>query len=209
MVQDEIKEKEQTILEIVSRLDMHDEEISQRIKSDEYQSLLKGAFRNWSGAESEDKRILVRNILSNAAASRATIDEVVKLFIEWIGTYSEFHFEVIGQIYNNSGITRGQIWRNLSKGEAREDSAEADLYKLLFRDLSTGGIIRQFRETDYYGNFIKKPPQKRSKGSGSRAMKSAFDDEEEYELTALGRQFIHYAMTDLPVKISYSPSGGE
>ncbi|NLF16604.1 MAG: hypothetical protein GX595_05015 [Lentisphaerae bacterium] len=37
-------------------------------------------------------------------------------------------------------------------------------------------------------------------------MKSAFDDEEEYELTQLGEQFVHYAMTDLPPKIAYTPA---
>jgi len=34
-------------------------------------------------------------------------------------------------------------------------------------------------------------------------MKSAFDDGEQYELTALGEQFVHYAMTDLPPKIEF------
>src|SRR5271170_5869784 len=56
MLEDEIKEKEQTILEIMARLDMHNEETTRRIESKEYQSLLKKTFREWSGAESEDKR---------------------------------------------------------------------------------------------------------------------------------------------------------
>jgi hypothetical protein len=34
-------------------------------------------------------------------------------------------------------------------------------------------------------------------------MKSAFDEEEQYELTALGEQFVHYAMTDLPPKLEF------
>ena len=34
-------------------------------------------------------------------------------------------------------------------------------------------------------------------------MKSAFDREEQYELTELGQQFVHYAMTDLPLRIKY------
>ncbi len=34
-------------------------------------------------------------------------------------------------------------------------------------------------------------------------MKSAFDEEERYELTALGQQFVHYAMTDLPPKLQF------
>ena len=39
-------------------------------------------------------------------------------------------------------------------------------------------------------------------------MKSAFDDDKGYELTALGKQFVHYAMNDLPAKLEYhSPDG--
>ena len=34
-------------------------------------------------------------------------------------------------------------------------------------------------------------------------MKSAFDEDELYVLTELGRQFIHYAMTDLPIRIEF------
>ena len=57
MLQDELKEKQDTIIEIMARLDLQDEAISQRVESKEYQSLLKKTFREWSGAESEDKRI--------------------------------------------------------------------------------------------------------------------------------------------------------
>ena len=34
-------------------------------------------------------------------------------------------------------------------------------------------------------------------------MKSAFDDEKGYELTALGRQFVHYAMNEITPKLEY------
>jgi hypothetical protein len=204
MLAEEMREKEKTILEIMSRLDMHDEEISKRVESSEYQSLLRKAFRDWPGAESEEKRVLVRNLLVNAAGSKLTSDDVVKLFLKWVKDYSEFHFEVIGAIYNNAGITRAAVWRKLCRPPVREDSSEADLFRLLFRDLSTGGIIRQHRETDYVGNFLAKrraPPV--PKGT-VKTMKSAFDEEEQYELTALGEQFVHYAMTNLPPKIEFS-----
>src|ERR1041385_2012916 len=79
MLEDEIKEKEKTILEIMARLDMHDPKIADRIESKEYQSILKKTFREWSGAESEEKRVYIRNILANAAASTMTSDEVVRL----------------------------------------------------------------------------------------------------------------------------------
>lgn len=209
MLEDELEEKERTIIEMMARLDLQDEKIAERVESKEFQSILKKTFRDWAGAESETKREYIRNILSNAAASALTSDDVVLLFIEWLQNYSELHFHVIGAIYSHPGTTRGAIWRDLAKPVAREDSAEADLYKLLFRDLSTGGIVRQHRETDYYGNFIQKRPQRSAKGSGPKPMKSAFDNEEQYELTALGQQFVHYAMTDLPVRIEYDPSFGK
>jgi hypothetical protein len=207
MLEDEIREKEKTVLEIMARLDMHDEKISQRLESKEYQSLLKKTFREWAGAESEEKRTYIRNILANAAASTLVSDDVVRLFIDWLGTYSELHFKVIAVIYRHAadGISRGGVWGELGKKPVAENSADADLFKLLFRDLSTGGVIRQHREVDYYGNFIPKTPQRRPKGSGPKPITSAFDDDDLYELTELGKQFVHYAMTDLPLKIEYHP----
>jgi hypothetical protein len=203
MLQDELKEKAQTILEIMARLDLQDDAIASRVESKEFQSLLNKTFRDWAGVESEQKRVYIRNVLSNAAASKLTSDDVVRMFIDWIGEYSEMHFQVIGAIYNSDGISRGEVWRKIGRGEVREDSADADLYKLLFRDLSTGGIIRQHREVDYYGNFISKTPRHRPKGSGPKPMASAFDEEDGYDLTELGRQFVHYAMTELPPKIEF------
>ena len=205
MLEDELREKQRTILEIMARLDMHDERIAERVKSSEYQSLLKQAFRNWAGTESRKKQDYIRNILTNAASSTIVSDDVIRLFMKWLHDYSELHFAVIAELYKHSGSTRGQIWRNLGKGDVREDSADADLFKLLVRDLSTGGIIRQHRETDYYGNFVAKKPggsQSSSRGD-SRTIKSAFDDTERYELTALGQQFVHYAMSEVTVKITY------
>jgi hypothetical protein len=205
MLQDELKEKEDTIIEIMARLDLQDETISQRVESKEYQSLIKKTFREWSGAESEEKRVFIRNILANAAATRISSDDVVRMYIDWINQYSEMHFQVIGAIYNSDGITRGAIWKKTGRDSVRENSADADLYKLLFRDLSTGGVIRQHREVDYYGNFISKQSKPAQKGNGSKSPTvSAFDEKEGYELTELGKQFVHYAMSDLPLKIEFS-----
>jgi hypothetical protein len=204
MLEEEIREKEATVVEIMARLDLQDEKIAARVESQEFQSLVKKTFRDWAGAESEDKRVLIRNLLSNAAASTVSSDDVVRMFIDWIGLYSELHFKVIGAIYNTNGISRGAVWRKIGQGQVREDSADADLYKLLFRDLSTGGVIRQHRETDHHGNFIAKPAAKRVSGGGSRALTSAFDEEDPYELTELGRQFVHYAMTELTARIAYT-----
>ena len=203
MLRDQFNEQAQTILEIMARLDLHDEQIAKRVESKEFQSLVKKTFREWAGAESEDKRVLIRNVLVNAAASSLTSDDVIRMFLDWIRTYSVLHFKVIRAIYNSSGITRRGIWLKIGKGIVREDSADADLYKLLVRDLSTGGIIRQHREVDYAGRFVKKASG-RQPAEASAVAKSAFDDQDGYELTELGQQFVHYAMTDLPPRIEWS-----
>lgn len=205
MLEDEIREKEQTIIEIMTRLDIRNEEIAKRIESREYQSLLKKTFREWAGAESDEKRVYIRNILANAAASALTSDDVIKLFIDWLGLYSELHFRVIGVVYKNqsAGISRGGIWQELGREIVPENSADAGLFRLLIRDLNMGGIIVQHREVNYDGSFLSKPSQRRPKGSGPKPVTSSFDEEDLYELSGLGMQFVHYAMTDLPVKIEY------
>jgi hypothetical protein len=205
MLAAEMREKEQTILEITARLDMRDEETIKRVESPEYQALLRKAFRDWAGTESEEKRILIRNLLANAASAKLASDDVIKLFLEWIKKYSELHFAVISAIYNSAGITRGGVWRKLGRDTVREDSSDADLFRLLIYDLNVGRIIRQHRETDYQGNFLAKRTHRSAptpKGE-TKVMKSAFDEEEQYELTALGEQFVHYAMTDLPPKLEF------
>ena len=203
MLQAEMREKQRVLAEVLARLDLGNDDVAERVESPEYKSLMRKAFRNWSGAESEKKQRIVRNILANAAAANTSSDDVVSMFLDWINTYSEFHFEVISAIYNTTGITRGEIWRELGRPEVREDSADADLYKLLIRDLSTGSIIRKRRETDYAGNFIKKKP---TRGSGGGQIKSAFDDLEQYELTGLGREFVHYAMNELVTRVGFDPN---
>ena len=202
MLRDELKEKGETVVDILARLDLQDEAIASRVESAEYQSLMKKTFRDWAGAESELKRSFIRNILANAASTDVSSDDVVRMFIDWLRNYSEMHFQVIAAIYNTGGIGRGQIWQKIDKPVVREDSADADLYKLLIRDLSMGSIIRQERQTDSAGNFMKKRATKK-RGSGSHEMKSAFDDSERYVLTSLGQDFVHYAMTDIPLKIEF------
>lgn len=138
---------------------------------------------------------MIRNLLSNAGASRQlSSDDVLRLFIDWIDQYSEAHFAVIQAVYNAQGITRLGIWTKIHGAVVREDSADADLFKLLISDLSQGHVIRQHRETDYVGNFIRQQPARR--GSSSGQYTSAFDNEKQYELTELGIQFVHYTMNE-------------
>ncbi len=197
--EEQMREIGLTMVEVVERLDMQDVTIKERLQSPEYLKLLKKCFRDWSLAESEEKRALVRNLLISAAASRITTDDVVRLFVDWIDKYSDLHFKTIRSIYNHGGINRRDMWLSMYRSTElpREDSPEADLFKLVIQDLNLGHIIRQHRAKDGYGNFIKATPKK---GSGNSYV-SAFDSVKRYELTELGMQFYHYAMSEYTVKL--------
>jgi hypothetical protein len=181
------------VSDITARLDDLGERVESRISDESFLQITRKSFQNYDQATSESRITAIRNIIVNAAGTDLCDDRVVMLFAEWINVYSDFHFDVIGHVFNNPGATRGQIWNATAGQRPAENSAEADLFKLLVRDLSTGGVIRQHRPTDYAGNFIKQ--SRRPKGSGG-TYKSAFDDTEPYELTELGRQFVHYVLTD-------------
>jgi hypothetical protein len=189
------------LADVVSRLDNLGDSIDARIQSDEYLSLVRSAFRTWDRAETEDKRCYVANLVANAAGTRLTPDDVVRLFIDWLDLYHEIHFAVMREIYKNPGATRFEIWEALYGPPTREDSAEADLYRLLIRDLSTGGVIRQERETTADGRFLRKRPVGHRKLAGGGTMESAFDDSKPYVLTELGKQFVHYTMNEVVQRI--------
>ncbi len=188
----------ETLVDVVKKLDEFSDEVNDRLESEEYLQIIRKSFRVWDNADTFEKRELIRKLLTNAGTQKLVPDDLIRLFLDWLNLYHEVHFEVIKVIYQNQGVTRGEIWERLNGTQVREDSMEADLFKLLIRDLSMGSVIRQFRQKDYYGNFIKKTPQK---SSHSSTYKSAFDDQEGYELTELGKQFVHYTMNEVVKKI--------
>ena len=190
----------ETLVDVAKRLDDFSEEIDERLESEEYLQIVRKSFRVWDNADTIEKRDLVRKLLANAGAHRFVADDIIRLFLDWLNTYHEIHFAVIKMIYQNPGSTRQDIWQGLNGSYVREDSLEADVFKMLIRDLSIGGVIRQERQTDYAGKFLKKP-KSRSTGS-SNTYKSAFDNSEGYELTELGSQFVHYTMNEVVRKIN-------
>jgi hypothetical protein len=203
---EKLHELARTLVEIVDRLESFGAEIRQRIESDEYLALVRRAFRTWDQADTDEKRRLVKNLLMNAGGTSLCPDDLVRLFIQWIDYYHEAHFAVIRTIFRVPGSTRADVWADLHAENVRENSAEADLFKLLVRDLSTGGVIRQHRDTTPDGQYLRKPAVRRPKGLGaSHTMKSAFDDSDRYELTELGRQFVHYTMNEVVPRISTEP----
>jgi hypothetical protein len=202
--EDEIKEIGQTMFEILARLDLNDEDTAKRMESPEYLSLVKKAFRDWSAAESEDKRKLIRNLLTNAAGTNITGDDIISMFLTWIDKYSEMHFNVIKAIYNNGGISRYQVWQEIDGREVTDNSAEADLFKFIFHELTTGYVIRQHREVNYAGQYIKRTPVRKSPGTSRGLYVSPFEDGKQYELTGLGQQFVHYTMNEIIPRLTSS-----
>jgi hypothetical protein len=192
-----IVELRDALNEIFGRLDNFGDEIQERIEAPEYMALVRKAFRSWDEADTQEKKQMLKRLIMNAGAIQLCDDDLIRLFLHWVELYHESHFVVVRAIYRSHRITRGQLW-NLIRGKPkpREDSYEADLFKYLIRDLSTGGVIRQERQTDGYGNFVKKEPAGHRQAAGN-VMKSAFDDNEFYVLTDLGAKFVHYVMEDV------------
>ena len=193
---EKLENLQDTLVEVDTRFSSLGESITDRIESDEYLGIVRKAFRVWDNADTKQKQKYVANLVTNAAGTRVCNDDVVRLFVDWLETYHESHFAVIREIRQNPGSTRYDVWNALYNVEVRDDSPEANLFRLLFRDLSTGGLIRQERDVNQLGQFVTKRAVRVPKGYGARTMKSAFDDKEAYVLTALGTQFIHYTMND-------------
>lgn len=201
-----IRELLQALDAVTRRLASLGPEIEARIESPEYLALVRRAFRAWDRADTDQKRRLLCNLLSNAAGTRLSSDDVVRLFIDWIDSYHEAHFAVIAEVYKTRGITRFEIWDAIRGELPREDSAEADLFKLLIRDLTTGSVIRQERDTNARGQFLRRKTPKR-KGPVSSTVESAFEETKPYALTDLGEQFVHYAMNEIVPRLG-SVDGG-
>ncbi len=199
--EEKIKKLGLTLGQMLERFDSLGEEIEQRIQSEDYLTLVRKGFRTWDQVETEEKRELIRKLLTNAGGTKFCQDDLVRQFIDWINQYHEAHFKVIREIHRDPGVTRGRIWEAIHGDQPREDSAEADLFKLLIRDLSTGSVIRQDRPTNAYGQFVTKKKENTPRGHASTVLKSAFDDVEPYVLTELGQQFVHYTMNELVTRI--------
>ena len=190
-----------TISEILSRIDGFGEEVQNRISSPEYLALVRKTFRSWDQADTVEKRSMLKKLITNAAAIKLCPDDLIRLFISWIDQYHESHFLVIKKIYQNPGITRGQIWNEIHGQRPRDDSAEADLFRYLIDDLSRGRVIRQQRASNSTGQFLKQSTRKTSRKPASQVMESAFEDTKPYSLTGLGKQFVHYVMEDVVPQI--------
>jgi hypothetical protein len=194
--QRKIEELSATLDEVDRRFENLGHTVDERIQSPEYLALVRQSFQTWDRAPTDEKRRYVANLLCNSAGTRLCSDDVVRLFIGWLDLYHEAHFSVVREIFQNPASTRFDIWSGLYGDLPREDSPEADLYRLLVRDLTIGGVIRQVRDTNEAGQFLRKRPARR-RGPAPTTMESAFEDTKQYVLTELGKQFVHYTMSEL------------
>ena len=191
------------LYELGARIELLGPEVEERIESKEYLSLVRSAFRTWDKAETEEKRGYAARIIANSAGLNITSDDVLRLFIDWIESYHEMHFAVIREIYQHPRVTRHGIWSAVRGAIPRDDSSEADLFRLLIRDLSTGGVIRQERGTTAAGQFLRKPSTSRRRPT-SQVIESSFEETKPYVLTELGSQFVHYTMEDIVPRLDAS-----
>lgn len=198
----------EAIQQMSTRLDSFDgdmaNEIEHRLNDEAYLNLVRRGFRTWDNADTEEKRDYIRRCITNAAATRICSDDVIRLFIDWIDKYDETHFSVIRELYSHRGATRAYLWDQIHGESVREDSAEADLYKLLIFDLNTGRILRQVRDKNEWGQFLAKRRQVRQ--PRKTVLESAFENTKPYELTELGTQFVHYVMNEVTPRVSDATS---
>src|SRR2546425_4906089 len=145
--QQKIQELNKTLAQMMLRLEQLGPQAEERLHDESYLGLVKYGFRVWDEAGTRAKRERVRQTLTNAAGGRICSDDVVRLFLLWLSNYDDLHMRVVSVIHANPGATRAFIWEQIHGEEVAENSAEADLFKLMIRDLSTGGVIRQHRET--------------------------------------------------------------
>lgn len=203
-LEEKVKLLQTALAEIFRRLDdVKDPDIERRIESEEYLDVVRKGFRAWDRSDTKEKRKIIQDLLTNAAVTRFVSDDVLRLFIDWIEKYHEIHFAVIREVFKNPYSTRAQIWDAISPGnQPRDDSAEADLFKLLVEDLSKGHVIHQDRDVNHRGEYLaKQRGTARRETFGRKVLKSAFDDKDEYVLTELGKQFVHYCMNEVVPRV--------
>jgi hypothetical protein len=196
-----LKELGATLNSIFGRFESFGERINQRIESEEYLGLVRKTFKKWDEAETLEKRDMLRKLITNAGGITVVQDDWVRMFLDWIEQYHELHFSIIAQIHQSPDITRKAMWMNVKVSIPKDNSAEADMFKLLIDDLTRGRVIRQKREVNSQGQFYKK---QRREPRQSDFMESPFDDEDSYVLTELGTGFVQYVMNELTPQIGDS-----
>jgi hypothetical protein len=140
---------------------------------------------------------LIVQLITNSTGITVCSDQILRFFLDWIETYHQSHFALVQVVHRNQGPTRRGIWVAVH-GEAipRDDSAEAEIYTMLIKDLIAGGVMRQVKASDASGQFWKSTADT-ARFPYSGVVESPFEDTKQYVLTGLGKQFVHYTMNEL------------
>src|ERR1700688_3484956 len=93
--QAKLHELRATLEQMAMRLEGFGKEVEERITSEEYLMLVRKTFRLWDEADTQEKRRLLVQLITNSAGTRVCSDDVVRLFLDWVETYHEAHFAVI------------------------------------------------------------------------------------------------------------------
>ena len=94
-------------------------------------------------------------------------------------------------------------------GYSGEDSLEGISWDEWFDKFDKHGLALLYQETTANGQFLRRRQPSRN-GPSSNTMESAFEDSKPYVLTELGKQFVHYTMSEVVQRLGDSgenPSG--
>ena len=119
---------------------------------------------------------------------------------ENIQTWMNEHHQKIEELYKTLSSIAERIEGLGDEAKARiEEDDYLDLVKKGFRiwDKSETQDKRELkeREVNHLGQFIKKS-RRVKRTTSSNLMKSSFDDDDRHELTELGKEFVHYVLSD-------------
>lgn len=193
------------LTEMGRRINSFGPDAQARIQEGSYLEVVRKGFRVWDRCSTKDKRDRVFALLTNAASTTVVEDDVVRLFLDWIDRYHDAHFGIIRAVFKSRGLTRLDIWRRMGGADKlpKENSSEADLFRMLIDDLSRGRVIRQEREYNvHYDRFVKPPPKKRApKGQADPFYESTWEATKPYELSELGKDFVRYVLQEAVTRI--------
>lgn len=170
----------QTLLAIMQRLETFGEEANTRLESDIFLEVVRQGFRLWDQADNEEKRQLITRLLINAGVASVEAFERIRLYQDWIARYHAAHFGLIRVIHQRLGHTLEKPEKEPAAMQNGNLNAAVEWQALLLRDLEAGGVIRQQKTTEAH---------------------SASMTAEDFELTALGRQFVHLTMNELVPRV--------
>lgn len=187
-----------SLASVADRVDALGEGAVARLNHEAFLPLVRRAYQGWDRAQHKAKRQLFERLLVSAAGldGDGWQGDRVRLFVDWIDRYDAAHFRIVSALNARPGLTRLGIWRATGRDGAlpREDSSEADLYRMLVHDLSAGRVMRQVRRTDAHGRFLRTA---RGRAIGP-FLASSFDDRAPYELSELGRDFVRFVLEPGP-----------